>query len=291
MPAAPHRDLARVAPASTAAKAALIGAALLAAAALGASGLPLLVKLPLAFLAASWAQQALLEELHDGAHWLLLPERRASDRLSGVYASLLGISFSSFRRNHLAHHQHFGGPADPDYFIYSHCPRGLRQWARFFAHYFLGIDAVRQIVAGRARAALPEDRGLQHPLGTIAAQGALLVGFGWLGGPLWYFAAWLLPLLTWTFGIVRLRTLLEHWDGRRGLAPGAPCGQLWNLSSTFQAHLLGAQFGYNHHASHHLRPAIPNLNLSRLELAALPASAEIHQASYSARLREAFAVD
>jgi fatty acid desaturase len=291
MPAAPYRDLARVAPVWTAAKAAVIAAAVFAAAALGASSLPLLVKLLLAASLSSWAQQALLEEVHDGAHWLLLPDRGASDRLSGLYASLLGISFSAFRRNHLAHHQHFGRPADPDYFIYSHCPRGLGSWARFFARYFLGIDAVRQIVAGRARAANPGDRGLQHPLGTIAAQGGLLVAFGFAGGPLWYFAAWLLPLLTWTFGIVRLRTLLEHWDGRRGLPPGAPCGELWNLSGALGANLLAAQFGYSHHASHHLRPAIPNLSLARLDLASIPASAEVRHASYWARLRQAFALE
>src|SRR5690349_12683875 len=49
-----------------------------------------------AFLIITWAQNAILEELHDGSHYRLASSRRTNEYLAGFYGSLIGISLVNF---------------------------------------------------------------------------------------------------------------------------------------------------------------------------------------------------
>lgn len=216
-----------------------------------------------AFAAGVWTQHAIAEEVHDGVHYRLLPDRRTNELMSGFWASAIGISFDGFRVVHLRHHRLFGTPEDPDYAKYAVKPSGPGGWLRYFALNFCGFNAFRTVLATRAQPA-GGARHFQHPCGTALLHGTMLAA-SFASGSWVYPLFWLLPLVTVTYGITQFRTLLEHWDevtdgsSRGGTARGA----YFNLTGRVWKHVLASQFNYNLHGAHHQLPSIPNYNLAR----------------------------
>ncbi len=237
-------------------------------------------------LLAVWAQFACLEMVHEGAHRLVLTSKAGNDWLTGICASLIGMSLSLFRHKHFQHHRSFGSADDPDYLAYANRPSGPYQWLLYFLANFSGFAALRTLLersdAGEGFASR------QHPLGTIGLHLALLAATTALIGPFWYVLFWVFPLLTVTFGTVRFRTFLEHWDEPED-TERPERGALWNLGGFFAANLFAAPFGYNRHGWHHLFPAIPSYNLKhldRLMSSAEDGPATPGSASYWSRIRD-----
>jgi fatty acid desaturase len=247
----------------------------------------------LASIAASvWTQHATAEEIHDGVHQRVFSSVRANELVSKVYASLIGVPFAEFRKAHLAHHRFFGTPNDPDYPKYESAPQGAAQWAKYVLLNFSGVAAVHRIVAGSPQPAdaTKTSAGLwsQYPAGMVAAQATLLVTGAVLVHPVWYFAGWLLPLITITYGITQLRTLLEHWSPEPWYDPRtgeARKGALYNLTGSVQRNVFGAQFGYNYHGTHHIHSAVPNYDLADYaDDTTMPAHLPIRTCSFLTRL-------
>ncbi|MGH9631284.1 MAG: fatty acid desaturase family protein [Bryobacteraceae bacterium] len=263
----------------------------------GASiGIPEVALLIGAILASVWTQHAIAEEIHDGVHFRVLSNARRNDLLCSVYASMIGVEFLNFRRDHSLHHRFFGSPRDPDYVKYVQAPRGLGGWVRYLGLYFSGLAAVQRLIDRRPSEepkAAPVGFLKQHPHGTAVAQLCLLGIGAVLVHPVWYFICWIGPLLTITYGITQLRTMLEHWSGEDWIDPKTGerrTGALFNLQGGLQRNLFAAQFGYNYHGSHHILPAIPNTNLERTaeEMRDYPfeGSLPIRTMTYAARIKD-----
>src|ERR1700730_14172267 len=56
---------------------------------------------------AVWTQHAIAEEVHDGVHQHIFSRVPLNELASKLYASMIGISFRQFRKEHLAHHRFF----------------------------------------------------------------------------------------------------------------------------------------------------------------------------------------
>jgi fatty acid desaturase len=208
------------------------------------------------FLCSVWVQHAMAEEVHDGVHYRLTVNRRMNNFLSGIYSSMMGASYSAFRTAHLMHHRHFGTPDDPDYPKYTSCPQSAAAWLRYFAFNFSGVAAVYSVAFGGRNKVQDESRDrLQHPLGTFAVQAGLIAG-SWLFVPYWYIC-YVGALVTVSYGIAQLRTLLEHCN------PEMPTGSLFNSPGVVGRNLFAAQFGYNYHGTHHLYPSVSNHKLGK----------------------------
>jgi fatty acid desaturase len=276
-------------------KLALILAGLIAAVGFGRlamAGGPMWLFVVASIAAAVWTQHAIAEEIHDGVHQRVFSSVQANELVSKLYASLIGVSFAEFRKAHLAHHRYFGTPDDPDYPKYESAPQGAAGWTAYFLYHFSGAAAVQRVFAGSPEVAdttkKPGGPWSQYPLGTAAAQGALLVIGTILVHPLWYVVCWLLPLVTITYGITQLRTLLEHWSPEPWYDPRTNeprKGALYNLTGNVQRNVFGAQFGYNYHGTHHVHSAVPNYDLADYaDDAAAPAHLPIHTCSFLTRL-------
>jgi len=258
---------------------------------LAMAGGPMVLFLLASIAAAVWTQHAIAEEIHDGVHQRVFTSVAANELVSKIYASLIGTSFADFRKAHLAHHRFFGTPQDPDYEKYASAPFGAAAWTKYALVNFTGYAAVRRILGGLGQPAAPARKpaGLwsQYPLGAAVAQFSLLVVGAALVHPLWYFVCWFAPLITITYGITQLRTMLEHWSPEPWYDPrtGEPRrGALYNLTGSVQRNIFGAQFGYNFHGTHHIHSAVPNYDLADYaEDAAMPAHLPIRSCSFLSR--------
>ncbi len=247
-----------------------------------------------AFLMATWAQHAIFEELHEGAHYRLVAARQINEYLTGLYGSLIGISLTHFRARHNMHHRHFGTPLDPDLPQYQTCPIGAKAWLKYIAVNFTGYGAITSLLGAQSTLTTGKP-SRQHPGFTIILQ-VIILGLGVaIRLPLFYFAFWFAPLITLTYGISHFRTLLEHYNAHTWLDPitGETCyGAFYDFSPGIQRHLLGAQFGYNYHGSHHAEPSIPNYNLNQIthdDYRALPENL-IRSTTYLSRINELLAL-
>lgn len=243
-----------------------------------------------AFMMTSWAQNAILEELHDASHYRLARDRHLNELLGGMYGSLIGISLVNFRTRHGLHHRHFGTARDPDLPQYQTCPIGRRAWLAYFLINFTGYGAIKSLLSSQSTLTTGQP-SWQHPGFTLVMQVTLLVIGVAFNLPVFYFAFWLAPLFTLTYGISHLRTLLEHFNVERWQDPetGELCyGAFYNFETGIQRHLFGAQFGYNFHGTHHAAPSVPNYHLMQLSLEdyrPIPDTI-IHTTNYIARMRE-----
>lgn len=220
----------------------------------------------LAFITVTWAQHAVFEELHEGAHYRLASSRRLNEYLAGLYGSLMGISLDNFRVRHHMHHRHFGTSRDPDLPQYQTCPSGGKGWLQYIAVNFTGYGAITSLLGAHSTLTTGKP-SWQHPGFTLIVQFMVFIVGVAVGQPFFYFVFWFAPLITLTYGISHFRTLLEHYNTRTWQDPttGETCyGAFYNFQAGLQRHLLGAQFGYNYHGSHHTEPSVPNYNLNQI---------------------------
>jgi hypothetical protein len=94
-----------------------------------------------------------------------------------------------------------------------------------------------------------------------------------------------------SYGIGKIRTLLEHWNPETWVHPitGTPAiGALFNFESGAESQLFGAPFGYNYHATHHQMPAIPNYSLTYLpdDYPEIFPKSLVKNTTYFARIRD-----
>jgi fatty acid desaturase len=83
------------------------------------SGWSLLAAVPLAMLVVAAVQGHMSILLHEGAHYLLHPNRKANELLAQLAGMPLLFASRHYRTLHLAHHEHSGHPEkDPERMIY-----------------------------------------------------------------------------------------------------------------------------------------------------------------------------
>ncbi len=258
---------------------------------------------PLAFLAVfvlvGWCQASLSNGFHEAVH-------RNFGKNHKEWLSLALLGYPTFftmqyRTVHLQHHLKGGDREDdPDFATYGRFPKSrLEMLGRFFMM-GSGLAAAQQLLTKNLRSGevaagrLKKDEGSGDAPATAAPTGDLLglaavqltllafftavFGplFGYLYGPLFYVALWILPLGTVAKLIKATRSFCEHGSRDRDYVLRTITGKPWQTGT------LG-MYGFNFHAEHHLYPWVPYASLSALHdrLASdLASEPETHQGEY-----------
>jgi fatty acid desaturase len=243
--------------------------------AVAADSLPLALAIPLGLLLSLFIAtriNALNVLVHEGSHYCLAANRRLNSLLTNV---LIGywILFDEdgYRSIHTRHHTDLNEATDPDLPLYRVAPKRWRLLLDFLSDGLWISVARRGLVylggGGGSNKAGFDGRRLRHAGGKAAANlvllALLLAIHGLPLGALVYLLFWVVPLLSFYPGLIRIRIITEHFapeimdpDSQPVfVARSSVCGPI-------QHYLLGAQMDY--HFEHHLFPAIPYRHLARM---------------------------
>jgi fatty acid desaturase len=222
-------------------------------------------------------QHALGIQMHDGTHYRCLRSRRLNDVVSDLFCALpVGMLTSRYRYEHLQHHRSLNTDDDPYWVDFQrddtwHWPKPPAAAAWVFARDLLGLNSQRW---GRVQwrwspwvnhFARHEPKG---PPPTTASERACIYAFhvvlvGTLavtGAWLSFALLWLLPLMTLTPAMVRLRTIAEHLllPNRDEIDASRHTVGTWLERWTIAPHHI------NVHLAHHLFPLVPYYRLPAL---------------------------
>lgn len=210
---------------------------------------------------------------HDGLHRRLHPNARLNDLFNDLLClGPIGAVTHRNRSNHMAHHRHFATVADPDMYKYaSRSSMGAGSFLISLTALPFVWRAVLNVYRDRddARGAPVEklERYTRRDFLIIVGWQVCLVSgltvvFGWWG----YLVMWLAPVYVFTFAADMARVYCEHSLGDDEILNSLPAEEQWAsrcvtfMVSTFEQ-ILFAPLNMNHHATHHLWPAIPWHNL------------------------------
>lgn len=226
-----------------------------------------------AIVVVSTRQHALGVLMHDASHYRLFTNRKANE-IVGNFACALPIGFivSRYRADHSLHHREPNSDNDPNWRVFQANPRhwswpkrplsALVVFARDtmganslkFSQEFLNWTPVAKLF-GNSPEAPPLSR-LERA--TASAFLASVLSFLWLTNGWMYFALlWILPYVTVSLLLVRIRTIAEH----HGLPEGANVDATRHIDPGFLESLCIAPLNVNCHLVHHLFPSIPHYNL------------------------------
>ncbi len=211
-------------------------------------------------------------QIHEASHNLLLPDKAKNDLYCDlVLASLALQDVATYRATHGMHHSYLHSERDPDLWMYTRSvgsPRAV----------LVGImedlslrsilrrrQQVAEFMRGGPRGPRP---GRYVPFAKLAAQllvlGIFVSGAG-LWGLIYYGAVYLYGLLGVFTALVRVRTVVQHYDARL-LQQQDPSPMLFTsrttVASLLQHVVLGARMDY--HFEHHLFPNVPYYTLREL---------------------------
>lgn len=211
-------------------------------------------------------QHALFILFHDAVHYLVARDKRVNDAITNA---LIGVPqlvpVQLYRRLHLAHHARLGTDADPERLLlyrgqpWQYRPLPMRTLVRQILGDLLLLNNLktlwyfgRESADPRSRLALPTARTHPEFYLTVALWGVLL-GIGlWQSAELTgrVLLVWLVPLLTLTQAIQKIRSFLEH------AGPDSP-----ELTYSWRPGLLGRlivwPYHIQYHREHHLQPRVP----------------------------------
>lgn len=223
-------------------------------------------------------QHALGILMHDGTHYRLLSNRTLNDAICDYFCALpVGMSTSRYRHEHLLHHRYLNTDKDPYWVDFQrddswHWPKRpaaaiwvfirdvtslngprwgavMRRWSPWINHF----------PSTRPRSGPPTLTGAER--GRVYVFHAAVIGALALS-PVWWQLAmlWLLPLMTVTPAMVRLRTIGEHL----GIPNRSELDASRHTDGSWFEKLTVAPCNINYHLDHHLFPAVPYYNLPRL---------------------------
>ena len=214
------------------------------------------------FLVVATRQHALLMLFHDAVHGHVARNRRVNDTLINLFVGVPTLlPVETYRPVHLEHHRSLGSASDPErIFLYAgqpwhYRPLGRGQLLRQLAGDLLLVNGIRTLVAWGRAGGLPS--AAIETLFVMALWGAGLALLFWYapGAALAAVALWLVPLLTLTQLLQKLRSFAEH-----GLGPEATAGSD-ELTQTWRCGWLGRltiwPYNINLHREHHASPAVP----------------------------------
>jgi fatty acid desaturase len=221
---------------------------------------------------------ALVNFVHEAAHFNLHRDKRTNDRLADwLICPLAGTSIAPYRDLHWRHHLHLGTPRDTEVSYRE------RPGARFVMRALLGLKIIevlrnrqrsepRETAAKRGGQAFGLLRSVALHAGIIAA--AALAG---LYGPAlaWAMAAGMVyPFFN------ALRQTLEHRPDDAGAAEGEQVGAVNRLFGTDPLSRSFGAAGFNRHLLHHWHPSASYTTFDELEsfLLSTPLAASLEAA-------------
>lgn len=212
-------------------------------------------------------QHALLMLYHDAVHGLLARNRQLNDFLVNLLVGVPHlVPIETYRPLHLQHHRELGTDADPERTLlyagqrWQYRPLQGPDLLRQLAGDLFLVNGVRTIVAAARQGRYTPPR--PATLLPLTIWIALLAGvfYRWPEAVVPLLLLWLLPLLTVTNLLQKLRSFAEH-SGGPGVTPG---WDEWTYS--WQPGWLGRltiwPYNINRHLEHHRQPWLPWHQLS-----------------------------
>ena len=210
--------------------------------------------------------------VHEGSHGLLARSRKMNDMLCNWGAALWTInSVEEYRPTHRLHHRYLGQEGDPDRCFYL-VPARRGALAKVVLQDLIGVTAMRRAatrISGTSQESAAPANLLARPqllFGKLITQVVVLAQFvvfqGIRRGFLFYAVFWLVPIVCIYPMILRLKTIVEHYDPRLHNSKLIYWTARTSYAGWFQNHLVGARMQY--HFEHHVFPTIPYQGLRRL---------------------------
>jgi fatty acid desaturase len=243
--------------------------------------------------------------MHEGAHFLILRNKRWNDILgSWLTAYPTMVNLHVYRSIHLQHHKATWTDADPDLGLATPFPITRQSMWRKITRDLTGrtgLDRYRMIA--RLSAGLsPKGKGLEgmpfktatrnflgRQAGFLLTNALLFAGVAYFGRWEAFFLLWWLPAFTGYSLVLRLRSIAEH------AVPTDKTDELRHTRTTlapFWLRFFIAPHHVNYHLEHHLFMFVPHYNLPKahrmLKKAGVLENAEISP-SYLDVLRRAAA--
>lgn len=226
------------------------------------------------------AKNGLINLMHEAAHALVFRNVAANEFLGRwVLAPLVITEFGNYRERHWEHHAELGTAKDPK-LVYRTDIRGLRLGG-LVIRCFLGIEALKRLTEkppGQQEKVVVKRATLSLPLTlTQAAFFAIIAGIAIATHATWgqralatglaYGGVYAYGLSSLTVLAAALRALGEHQDGNDPQCAMRGNAALRNLRCNALTRLFLGAYGFEHHATHHLRPAVPYYHLPELTAA------------------------
>jgi fatty acid desaturase len=213
--------------------------------------------------------------MHDSAHRALFKTSWLNE-FAGTWicGNPILADMQTYRHYHLTHHRFTQSDKDPDIVLSKPFPTTRASLARKFGRDLTGRTGLKQLggqvalwlkMAGDTDAVAEAGKQAQAfkgggPMGAILANAAIFLVMAWLGA-WWWFAFWLLPLMTWFQLVLRIRNIAEHALTEFSDDP------FQNVRTTLAdpvTTLFLAPYWVNYHLEHHLIMHVPCWNLKKM---------------------------
>ena len=264
---------------------------------------PTIVTFAVGWVIVSGRHLALAILMHEGAHRLILRDRKWNDRISSwLTAYPIMLRVEAYRAIHLQHHKATWTDADPDLALARPFPITKKSLLRKVVRDLTGQTGWQRyrLIARLSAGLAPHGQGLGTvPLrsavssfvrvqrGFLVTNAAIFALLAAAGHPEAFILLWWLPALTGYSLVLRLRSIAEH------AVIGDPTDELRQTRTTLAPAWLRffiAPHHVNYHLEHHLFMFVPHYNLPRahrlLERAGVLERAEV-TASYWEVLKKA----
>ena len=214
--------------------------------------------------------------MHDAAHRALFRTGWVNE-FAGMWicGNPILADMAAYRHYHLTHHRFTQSDKDPDLSLSQPSPTTRASLIRKFLRDLTGRTGFRQIsaqialslkLAGDADAVEEAAKQAQAFKGG-GLRGALLTNLVifalmWVFGAWWYwFAFWLLPLITWFQMVLRIRNIAEH-----ALTEFSddPFRNVRTTKANWLARAIVAPYWVNYHLEHHMVMHVPCWNLKKM---------------------------
>ena len=228
-------------------------------------------------------QHALFILFHDAVHYNVARDHRLNDALTNL---LIGVPqlvpVQLYRRLHLAHHARLGTPADPERLLlyrdqpWHYQPLGATSLARQLLGDLLMLNNLRTLFHFQRELrdpdsllALPSARTWPEFYATVVLWAGAYVAWCLIdptnAGR--FALLWVVPLLTLTQAIQKVRSFAEHGPMTSENPPPERFTDQTELTYSWRPGLFGRlvlwPYHINYHREHHVHPRIPWYDLPR----------------------------
>ncbi len=212
--------------------------------------------------------------MHDGAHGLILADRKWNDRVTQWLTAYPILSDTIvYRMYHLQHHRYTWTKNDPDLGLAKPFPITPKSFRRKMLRDFTGQTGYQRYktILRLSAGLTPGGRGLEgKPLGTVLknlwqrqkgffiTNGIILAGLTAAGRPEAFLLLWWLPAMTGYSAVLRIRNIAEH---AAVPDPGDILKQTRTTLAPFWVRFFMAPHHVNYHLEHHLYMYVPHYRL------------------------------